>query len=62
MEGSVTAGSKTSSTAASPARSLVRHAGAMVLLVGVLLLCVLSLLARLLLLRDWYRDHGPQRR
>jgi len=34
----------------------------MVLLVGVLLLCVLSLLAGLLLLRDWYRDHGPPRR
>jgi len=41
---------------------VVRHAGAMVLLVGVLLLCVLSLLAGLLLLRDWYCDHGPQRR
>lgn len=45
----------------SATRQPVRHAGRMLLLVGVLLLCVLSLLAGLLLLRDYYRDHRPQR-
>lgn len=40
----------------------MRHAARMVLLLCVLLLCVLSLLAGVLLLRDWYHDHGPERR